>query len=706
MTILTDSFIAAVAVSNGQIVRASGNDAATLAQADSAANAGGTLAVVSTSQSIAAGSRFNGVLAGGPATVLLETGLTPVAGQTLYLSATVAGRATNVAPGGAAVLQIVGVVQSAARYASTGTVTAVVLTIPGISALVPGGASVAAWSLSLCRYFLVDNENGLDSNIGYVDAVAGSTIDPTNKAIKTIDRLYDILPRVGAGRSCVVLLKGRTSGTYVDADGVNASLLLRGFTGYNRLVVRGSTDLTNVAADRLTCGGRTATGFSAGGYNVTPTVLTIATVTNATPVAITTTGSHGLATGDQVTIASVGGQPSANGEYTVTVTGATTFTLNNTRVIVTEAYTSGGTVTVYRCTLAGGGAPAFPALNASLGYRLRFDAATATAALRNTCYEIFALGNDTIIPGRFFTTAPSASDVLYIEEAGAQFTAVEYQGEEAFSLSGVGSTSHIIIQGTDGIPTISSFSVGACIASFYQATTSMLMFGPMAQAVTANFFYDETNTTVTNGGGRAREHSYRGIGLMTRLRCMSFGTTSPDIMTNCTFSAWYSNYSFRGFDVVRCNSGAGTIPAASFSFVGIGKGTTSTARRNRLGGSAHNGSINLVQSAVSLYGNFFDGATANLIFIVGVGVSVAIDDCIGLGTTDVPGINVGDNGRMCNISIGVNAPNSAAGSAGKQVQAAYTVQVTYSTLAATNPVTDGQQNRLQGVARFTSLVIV
>jgi Tfp pilus assembly protein PilX len=53
--------------------------------------------------------------------------------------------------------------------------------------------------------------------------------------------------------------------------------------------------------------------------------ITGATKTN--PITITCTG-HGYATGDMVVISNVGGTLAANGEWTITVTGANTFTLN------------------------------------------------------------------------------------------------------------------------------------------------------------------------------------------------------------------------------------------------------------------------------------------------------------------------------------------------------------------------------------------
>jgi hypothetical protein len=69
--------------------------------------------------------------------------------------------------------------------------------------------------------------------------------------------------------------------------------------------------------------------------------LAVTGATNATPIVITT-AAHGLATGDVVTIASVGGNTNANSTFKVTVLSTTTFSLDGSSG--NAAYTSGGTV--------------------------------------------------------------------------------------------------------------------------------------------------------------------------------------------------------------------------------------------------------------------------------------------------------------------------------------------------------------------------
>ena len=70
--------------------------------------------------------------------------------------------------------------------------------------------------------------------------------------------------------------------------------------------------------------------------------ITVAGATNATPIVITTTTAHGLASGTQVTITGVLGNTAANGTFTIAVTGPDAFILVGS--VGNGAYTSGGSV--------------------------------------------------------------------------------------------------------------------------------------------------------------------------------------------------------------------------------------------------------------------------------------------------------------------------------------------------------------------------
>lgn len=116
----------------------------------------------------------------------------------------------------------------------------------------------ALWALGTnVRYFGVDYDAGNDANVGYVDAAAGATFttELSTVAIKTLEQLRAILPRVGNGRRCVVLIKPRAGGAaYKMMDGATDDFFDARYGNYANIVFRGS-DLTNSTNDRVDLGG-------------------------------------------------------------------------------------------------------------------------------------------------------------------------------------------------------------------------------------------------------------------------------------------------------------------------------------------------------------------------------------------------------------------------------------------------------------------
>lgn len=78
-------------------------------------------------------------------------------------------------------------------------------------------------------------------------------------------------------------------------------------------------------------------------FAIRPTMLVSGAATSGGKTEITTYVGHALTTGDQVTVASIGGCTSANSTDTVTVVDRLNFTLNSSTGC-NSAYTSGGTV--------------------------------------------------------------------------------------------------------------------------------------------------------------------------------------------------------------------------------------------------------------------------------------------------------------------------------------------------------------------------
>src|SRR5690348_3284911 len=67
----------------------------------------------------------------------------------------------------------------------------------------------------------------------------------------------------------------------------------------------------------------------------------VSDATNASPIVVTTTAAHLMATGDRVRVSGVTGNTAANGDFTITVLTSTTFSLDGSTG--NGAYVSGGT---------------------------------------------------------------------------------------------------------------------------------------------------------------------------------------------------------------------------------------------------------------------------------------------------------------------------------------------------------------------------
>ena len=447
-----------VSLTAGMIVRLAGaNNNVVRAQADSSPHVQGVNGVV-VSGAAAPGTAIL-VVCIGRQTVQMESSLVPAVGDTVYVSPTTPGKGTNVQPG---IVAAIGSIADISNYVQLGTVEVDVAigdqgtagaqgpagaqgstgatgaqgamgvqgpagtqgpsggaqgaqgadgaqgaqgssvgvsswagaTNSGLTPATPTTGDVLAnqftaaqWPLGTAnrRVFLVDGVNGNDANPGYLDG--GSAVFPisaptvASTAKKTIGALDMVFPRLGEGRAVEVII---ASGTYTDG----LDKFLAGTTGWGSSypVVRGtatnatagSTAFAGDIADATYCGGVTATGMNAAGYNPTGTPTT----------------------------------------------------------------------TSVQCLKVGGAGPAFPAEPAKpLGVRMRFDSATATAALRNVCRGVAqVVGTDTLVPLQAWPAVPTAADVFYLEQAGVVVAATSLGGNNLVpttesQLVGIASTS-------------------------------------------------------------------------------------------------------------------------------------------------------------------------------------------------------------------------------------------------------------------------
>jgi hypothetical protein len=120
----------------GEVVRISGNNQVSRARADLPGNVAGLVGV---EQADTLSGTVGDIINCGRGFILLEPGLTPLAGDTLYVSPTIFGRATNVAP---IVQAPIGTIKNAAIYGATGGVIADIH--PGFIMVSVGASTLAA----------------------------------------------------------------------------------------------------------------------------------------------------------------------------------------------------------------------------------------------------------------------------------------------------------------------------------------------------------------------------------------------------------------------------------------------------------------------------------------------------------------------------------------------------------------------------------
>lgn len=252
-------------------------------------------------------------------------------------------------------------VRSPVRYLRTnlkpGTIVRgpVNITIGGSQNCAGTTPPIAGWSLDSMRLYAIDQENGDDSRLGYVD-LKSKTIEGYKAACKsakslarrTVAGLGAVFPRVGAGRLVEVLV---SRGSYDDplekllggAGGYAQGSGLRG-TGTNPTA--GCEAFDGSLNDCVYAGGQTPSGLNEAGYS--PDV---------------------------------------------------------------------GSNNVLALTPVGGGVASFPAEPAKpLGLCLRFGNDVPTAALRNACYTIVAVnGGNVTTNGDIVRTA---LDICFIEDGG------------------------------------------------------------------------------------------------------------------------------------------------------------------------------------------------------------------------------------------------------------------------------------------------
>jgi len=242
----------------GEVLRMSGNDTVTKAQADALPNVQGTIGVALQAAA------FPGtvpVATEGKAVALLEAGLLGVAfGQTLWVSPTTPGRATNIKPLSPLFALCIGIVKDATGVTSpTGPNDTAIADIdvdcePSLSAAPGPGAGLSAYGHAVGQS---DNVIGADALVGYD---LGATVFPNAG--------FTSVPAPGGGTSFVVATSGAYEYDFYIA-GLPASNVPLEFVLQIGAVMQGPahefrSETTATATDVLVCRGQGIIQLTAG----------------------------------------------------------------------------------------------------------------------------------------------------------------------------------------------------------------------------------------------------------------------------------------------------------------------------------------------------------------------------------------------------------------------------------------------------------
>jgi len=260
--------------------------------------------------------------------------------------------------GGAGVLTINGNGNAAQTIAGAPNSGLAATSVGGVTSL--SQVIAAEWPVANARVYAIDGTLGSDINKGFADPVTASAPD---FAIAT--------------QQAGLVAKATFAGL--------AAIFPRDGSGHRAvIVIKTGTYVNGLDAFLAGCHGY-SDGFP----------LVRGTGTNATAASVAFDGS----VGDGIFVGAV------------TATG-----MNATGYNPTAA----ATLTSLPATKVGGGSPAYAGgLAVPLGWRIRFDTATTTVALRNHAYSVAEVPNaTTLVPAQPFDGVPVATDVFYLEMAG------------------------------------------------------------------------------------------------------------------------------------------------------------------------------------------------------------------------------------------------------------------------------------------------
>jgi hypothetical protein len=348
-------------------------------------------------------------------------------------------------------------------------------TAAGAGAVTLGQTVVAQWVVGRCRVYAIDGVNGIDTNLGYADPASTSAADYAIACAAA----GVVAKRTFAGLAAILPRAGagRTFEIVIAAATYAATLglgdFLAGLSGYaQNCVVRGTR--TDTTAGVTAFDGSAADCAAAG---------------------------------------------------MTTATGMFAAGYNPTGAPTTQ---------VVQCLRVGGAGPAFAAEPAlPCGARIRFDAATATAALRNICRQVVKVsGGDTLTLVSTLPAVPAAGDVFYIEEGGVVTSATTILtdndgsfGQEMIQLVGIKLTGALTLRG--GAWAIAGVRATSISAAMCKDFSVLATYTHPVRSSTTQGMMGRSDGATTLTSCRSNTAGLVSVGLLTMTGVISSQATQP-----------------------------------------------------------------------------------------------------------------------------------------------------------------------------------
>lgn len=169
--------------------------------------------------------------------------------------------------------------------------------------------------------------------------------------------------------------------------------------------------------------------------------------------------------------------------------------------------TVGATTTSIPVQLAGGGAATFPPEPGEpLMWRIRFDSATSTLALRNVARALIQVAGNTLTPDSPLPVAPSAGDTLYLEMAGVRFPTIQIGGSTIASSAPAASPPPQSVRGLQvvGVYSADVMNIGQGTGMYtfaFSGAASTIYIRAQYMRTGSSYTEPTTNASVAVGGG-------------------------------------------------------------------------------------------------------------------------------------------------------------------------------------------------------------